>query len=317
LISSDNLIQVLLPVKNGEKYLEEQLDSLASQVNVRIELIVGIAKSCDATSSILENYPYKFEKFQLIQTDTGSVTGDYLCLVREARSDLPTAFCDQDDVWYPTKLHESLMELQKISGPGIVTVGWCRVNPAGKLSRRYFFPEKAIQPQSLLFQNRVLGCSTLMNSSAIQEYKESLQDENFHILAHDWWILIIVSLLGEVRGIHKSLFGYRIHSSNSVGIPKVFSIKWFKNRLKLNWASELMIQLTEVEKIVGNRADSKESLRLRHAIEFLNAEPKGTLSVLFSRNRYRKNLIDEFILRLVGVFRMFIHLVGDAKSNVK
>lgn len=49
---------------NGEKYIQEQLDSIFSQEGVTVKLIVRDDGSTDSTISIIENYPHNYMIFK-------------------------------------------------------------------------------------------------------------------------------------------------------------------------------------------------------------------------------------------------------------
>ena len=56
-----DLISVIMPVKNGEKYIKEALDNIKKQ-NMNVEIIVVDDGSTDNTSKIAENYGCKIIK---------------------------------------------------------------------------------------------------------------------------------------------------------------------------------------------------------------------------------------------------------------
>ncbi len=308
-------IQIILAVKNGERFLANQLETLKNQVNVKIALVAGIAESNDNSREILEDYSKSFDQFQIVETNSGSSSGDFLHLVKIANPNLPTAFCDQDDLWYPSKLVDSLEELKKIVGPGAVTVGWERINSEGKIIGKGSRPESFVSLESILFQSRFIGCSIMLNELALVEYKMSLEFNSRIILAHDWWALLLISVIGEVRGLSKPLMGYRIHSLNDIGMPRIFSGKWTQNRLNLKWAKELRAQNMALQSYAISRGQTKTQILLQDSIGFLTGAPRATLRILFSSQRLRSNLLDESLLRASGVARMVIHLVGRIWSN--
>jgi glycosyltransferase involved in cell wall biosynthesis len=90
---------------NGERFIRQQLDSLAAQTLLPHELVVCDDRSTDATLSIVQEFagvaPFPVSIHQnserLGYSDNflraaGLATGEWI------------AFCDQDDVWLPEKL---------------------------------------------------------------------------------------------------------------------------------------------------------------------------------------------------------------------
>lgn len=302
-------VQVLLAVKNGSEFLVEQLESLKNQNEVKIHLIVGLADSVDDSRKILEDFSDAFAAFQIVQTSFGSSTRDFLHLIRIANPNLPTAFCDQDDLWFPSKLELSLNELREIKGPAAVCVGWKGINAAGNFTGKRFKPKREIALDSLLFQNQYIGSSIMMNKQALAECQNCLRIGEQEVLAHDWWALLLISSIGLVRGLDIPLMSYRIHASNNVGIPKPLSHRWIANRSRTSWVQGVKAQILGVKMYLLHRSSQVEIGLLVDSISFLNGQPNGTMRMLFSPRRFRSNLFDEMLLRVAGLTRIGIHLM--------
>ena len=102
---NDVQISIAMATYNGEKYLQEQLDSLANQALMPAELVVGDDGSSDRTMEILERFATS-APFEVQITRNERNLGhaeNFLRTARRCRADW-IAFCDQDDVWHPAKL---------------------------------------------------------------------------------------------------------------------------------------------------------------------------------------------------------------------
>ena len=62
---SEVSVDVLLATFNGEKFLSEFLDSLSTQVGVKINLIVSDDGSNDRTLEIIDYYKFKFDLYDI------------------------------------------------------------------------------------------------------------------------------------------------------------------------------------------------------------------------------------------------------------
>ena len=60
---NDNLVSIVIPVYNSEKYLEECLDSILNQTYENIEIIAIDAGSEDSSLDILKKYSDKIHIF--------------------------------------------------------------------------------------------------------------------------------------------------------------------------------------------------------------------------------------------------------------
>ena len=93
------LVSIVLATYNGEKFLEEQLDSIVRQTYPNIEIIAVDDCSSDKTVEILRKYALEHKNFRVVVNDVNLgyvknfekactlATGEYI------------SFCDQDDVW--------------------------------------------------------------------------------------------------------------------------------------------------------------------------------------------------------------------------
>ncbi len=69
------LVSVVVPVYNGEKYIEETLNSLKNQTYKNIEVIMVDDISTDNSVQILEKFSNEDERFRLIKRETKGGTG--------------------------------------------------------------------------------------------------------------------------------------------------------------------------------------------------------------------------------------------------
>lgn len=105
-------VTVLLSTYNGEKFLEEQLQSLIQQKNVEVRILVRDDGSTDGTVSILD----RWKNDRLLNWYTGDNVGagkSFVDLLFKVPQSDYYAFCDQDDVWLPNKLELSLLKMEQ------------------------------------------------------------------------------------------------------------------------------------------------------------------------------------------------------------
>lgn len=105
-------VSVIITVYNGEKYLQETLDSLAAQRYSNLEIVLVDDGSTDATAAIARscsgnlNYIYQDNSGQVAAFNRGvrEATGDYIGVV------------DADDLWAEDKLQHQLRPLLDDAG---------------------------------------------------------------------------------------------------------------------------------------------------------------------------------------------------------
>jgi hypothetical protein len=133
-------------------------------------------------------------------------------------------FCDQDDIWLPYKVEKTYLLMQEAErqypqSPCVVHSDLQVVNVALELIHSSMFryqclPRDFHDPQQILVQNNVTGCTMMVNRAAIVV---SLPISETAIM-HDWWITAQVLLSqGKVMFLDESTILYRQHSRNTVG----------------------------------------------------------------------------------------------------
>ena len=103
-------VLVILATFNGEKYLSQFLDSLRSQEEVLISLLISDDNSTDNTLNIAIDYSNRFENLWIIK---GQSKGPCLNFMKTLSSDFTNQFefialADQDDIWLKNHLIDTL-----------------------------------------------------------------------------------------------------------------------------------------------------------------------------------------------------------------
>jgi glycosyltransferase involved in cell wall biosynthesis len=101
------VVSVVIPVYNGEKYIEETIRSVLNQSLKNIEILVVNDASKDRSAEIVEQLQKTDSRLQLINKKNSGVSD-----TRNRGIELSTgtyiAFLDQDDVWNETNLEEKV-----------------------------------------------------------------------------------------------------------------------------------------------------------------------------------------------------------------
>ena len=110
----NSTISIALATYNGDAFLQEQLDSLVSQVLLPMELVVSDDGSNDQTIDIVLNFS-KTSPFPVKLVQNRERLGYGLNFLNAASicEGTHVAFCDQDDVWLPHKISHLSAIFQK------------------------------------------------------------------------------------------------------------------------------------------------------------------------------------------------------------
>lgn len=229
----NDLISIVVPVYEVERFITETIEAVQKQVYQNWELILVDDCSKDRSCAIIEEMAVGDSRIRLIRQvknqgaakarncGVNNATGRYLC------------FLDSDDLWEPDKLSSELAFLQEKQA-GFVFTGYEFADEYGKgLGKIVRVPEQITYSEAL--KNTTIFTSTVMID------REQIKDEDIFmpdIASEDtatWWHLLKV--YGKAYGLDRNLVKYR-RSANTLSSNKVEAIKriWrlYRKREKLN-----------------------------------------------------------------------------------
>ena len=246
------MIDILLATYNGGAHLSEQLDSLVSQDFKDFRVVIHDDGSSDNTLEVIRSYVRMYPELFIFIND-GLVFGkarDNFAHLIGLSSAKYVMFCDQDDVWLPSKVRLSIDALQKIengqsSTPCFAFTDLCvvdeRLDVISSSMVRFQRINTSPSKDSLLYRNSVTGCTLIVNRAGL----ETAGSVYSRAVMHDWWIALSC-LCGGGRYVFLSeaTILYRQHGSNSVGAQR-FSLKDVFRRV---WKLEYLISLIAIYK---------------------------------------------------------------------
>lgn len=205
---------ILLSTFNGEKYLEEQLDSLKSQTFKDVFVLARDDGSSDSTKEILLRN--ESETFKWYSGENVGAARSFMLLNNDAPEADYYAYCDQDDYWFPEKLEAAVNILEKSNNK--LKLYYSNVIIADKSLNT--IKKSAYDPNSgslkkMLLRNYVTGCTAVFSKGLMEALKS--YSPGF-IFMHDWWSsLVCLSLGGEVLFDENAYILYRQHNENAIG----------------------------------------------------------------------------------------------------
>ena len=108
-------ISIIIPAYNGERYLDECIQSVYQQTCPDFEIIVVDDCSTDDTAVIVKRLQDSYGRLRYFKNEKNLGTAGSRNLgIRESKADL-IGFLDQDDRWYPTYLETQLRILDSNS----------------------------------------------------------------------------------------------------------------------------------------------------------------------------------------------------------
>lgn len=213
-------VSILLATYNGEKYIKQQLDSIAKQSYLNWVLYVSDDGSIDNTMKLIREFAEKnpVGKVNIFHGPGNGFADNFLFLLRkeEIRSDY-YAFCDQDDVWLSNKLEDAIRFLNKDSGHyqlygSRTTLVDNELNIIGmspKFIRKFGLCNALIQSYA--------GGNTMVFTHSLKLLMEKLPHD-VPIVSHDWFMYMLCAAFnGSIKYDQEPKIYYRQHNSNLVG----------------------------------------------------------------------------------------------------
>lgn len=228
-MASGDRVQVLLSVRDGAAYLGAQLDSLAAQTDVDVDVMVRDDGSQDSSASVVAAFADRVPM---------TVTGDpvplgmpatYLHLLGRVSADRDFyAFCDQDDVWAAEKLALATSALTSLSADGQPALWVCAAAPFddhGPLQA----PGRTSDPclGNALVESVGPGCCMVWNRALMQRLVVPAADS---AVLHDSWLYASATILGQVLVEPRPLVRYRVHEHNTIGIDTRLATRIHRHR---------------------------------------------------------------------------------------
>lgn len=234
-------VAVLMATFNGEKWIQEQVESILRQENVHLTLFVSDDCSVDCTVAILNEISKRDDRVVLLPIGRkfGSAGKNFyrlLCDVDVEDFDY-IAFADQDDTWSPGKLERHIELIRQFSYEAVssnVTAFW----ENGKI--KLIDKSQPLRTFDYLFEAAGPGCTYVMSKrlsllvrALLRDPASSAQD----VALHDWLSYAVCRAMRWEWYIDpEPSVLYRQHSANVLGASSGFWAKVNRFRkLKDGW----------------------------------------------------------------------------------
>lgn len=217
---SDARVAVLLATRNGGRYLDTQLKSVAAQAVGHIDVYASDDASSDGTRAILAAWQGHWQKgrFDVLAGPAQGFAENFrgLMLARHAEADY-FAYCDQDDIWDADKLTVAINVLAPFGDrAGLYCSRTRLVDTQGRTLG--YSPLFSREPhfRNAIVQSIAGGNTMVLNKAGFALVAEAARRSAF--VSHDWWSYQIVSGTGG-RVFYDPVphIGYRQHNANAVG----------------------------------------------------------------------------------------------------
>lgn len=220
-------ISVAMATYNGEKYIKQQLDTIASQTYLPSEIVICDDGSTDSTISLIEDFATlaPFPVVIIRNENNLGFANNFLKCASNCTGDW-IAFCDQDDIWLPKKLEVINDVIEKSSDDLVLVYHVAELVDENltHLGRRLPVIQhdnvKSICDNSGFWF--VGGCVMCFKSCLLSGIDSSIRPrDNYQYnkdwatgypwMPHDKWVCMLANISGNVAAVSQVLSLYRRH----------------------------------------------------------------------------------------------------------
>lgn len=229
-----NLISIIMPAFNSDKYIGDAIESVLQQTYQNFELIVVNDGSVDRTEDILKNYANSIHHIHQSNQGVASARNKGILAARGEY----ISFLDSDDVWFMNTLKLQYEHLAGNSDIGLVYGEMQLFDHTGTLDKKWSTNLERKRPEGYIFQDLVLSC--LFGLSTVMVRRNVLNDVGLFDKNlpsgedYDLWLRIAAKY--KIGYIPEKLMRYRQHSGSLTSLKaplKPWDIKVAEKALKI------------------------------------------------------------------------------------
>jgi glycosyltransferase involved in cell wall biosynthesis len=204
------LVSVIIPVYNGQQYIDAALESVFAQTYPRVEVVVVDDGSAEPIAPHLEAFS---GRIKIVRKPNGGVASARNRGIQESAGEL-IALLDQDDVWLPDKLDKQVALMASSDRIGLVhsdvryrdelqDLNYLKARPRASLTGRCY--------DKLFFGCSIAACTVMFRRSILQRvgvFDETIKGTD------DYDFELRVSRHFELAYVDEPLAVYRVHGEN-------------------------------------------------------------------------------------------------------
>lgn len=233
-------ISVAMAVFRGERFIEEQLNSILPQLGQDDEIVIFDDLPGGETQRIIERTALKDSRVKYFEGCQKGVVKNFENCIAACSGDI-IFLADQDDVWLPQKVAAATIALN--AGADLVLHDAKVCNAGLEVLEESFFSVHKSAPGLFrnLLRNSYVGCCMAFRS----ELREAILPFPEKIAMHDWWIGLVAEKSFTVDFIERPLILYRRHEDTATGRERITFIQ------RLKWRAIMLFCLLQFGKKYG------------------------------------------------------------------
>lgn len=221
-------VSVAIAVYNGEKYIQDQIDSILVQLESSDELVISYNESNDNTNKILQDNAKRDCRIKVYTCQEKGIIANFENAIRLCSGDI-IFLADQDDVWMKNKI--SVVKNIFLDQDVVAIMHNCdyyNENLSSVSAEAYDRGVKNGTIRNILRNSYQGSCMAFK-----KELLKAILPIPRNIAMHDQWIGIIANIVGKEIIINDKLIKYRRHenvmSPDETRVPIDKKIKYIIN----------------------------------------------------------------------------------------
>lgn len=290
-------ISLVMKVYNGEKYLQEAIDSILAQTYADFELLIIDDGSTDSSAKIVQSY--QDERIRFIQNEKNMG----LCrtqnrVIAEAKGEY-IAVMDCDDISYPTRFEKQAAYLDE--HPEVMMCGSYRYDILdGKeipFQQIREYSAESLQ-FSLFFGNLFFTHSSIMFRA--KEYREEGLSYGQAAIAEDYGIIIEMAKRHPVMLLPERLIAYRIYHTSTSKV-RAKELTEAATELKCNYLQTLPISETYKQDLITYFREGVGHISVKEFCEAMQAvaeAAKADISITGNAYPIACDIMIEYLMKI-------------------
>ena len=285
----NQLISIIVPIYNVEKYLKKCIESIINQTYKNIEIILVDDGSPDNCGIICDEYSQKDKRIIVIHKENGGLSDARNKGIDIAKGDYLT-FIDSDDfvnIDYIEKLYNSI----KLNNTKLAQCGISKVNENNEIIEKLNYDENYIKTSheilNELYGKHLIENVVVWNKMYAKELFKNIRFAVGKIHEDEFTTYKLIYYSKNVAIVSDSLYNYRQNNASIMG--RKFNIKrlnllealeqriqffWDKNEKDLYeksvkvYLEQLRMYYIKTKKYIRNSKEIQQDIKRKYKIEY-------------------------------------------------
>lgn len=221
---------ICMATYNGEKYIQQQIESILNQMNETDEIIISDDGSFDRTLNIIDYYMKIDDRIKLIKGPKMGFSCNFGNAMLYAKKEI-IIFSDQDDIWKINKIDSIYEKFSKY--PNCTTVLHNMetfTDDIGIDTHRLYINYHSGFLKNFI-KSSYWGCCMAVKRSFVNSFLPLRE----YCVGHDQLIGLMSEKFGETVYIEEKLIKHRLHDSNTSSRNTIMEGILFRKNLWLDF----------------------------------------------------------------------------------